>query len=336
MNIGKYTTIGFIGGGNFGKVFRAKDNLLNVERAIKLISVQNPQEFLDAINEAQILEKCRHRNIVDIKEIDIHQIQNSPVPCIAMEYLSKGSAQGFMEKNFVTVRKAIKITSDVLFGLEHAHNEGIYHRDIKPANILFSANSSAKLSDFGLAYGLANQPFNFAGYSPHLPPEVLQGTLQDELSDIYSLGVTFYRLINNKPNLNVPYANDADWLHAINRGKFPKREFQPHIPKSILRLVRKSMRPDRNRRFKTCLEFRQALQKIPLAINWQFVADDYWKGKYNGDNYELKFYKKRTGYFIDFTKNGRKNSDYCFAQITDEKTAWSEFYKTIQETTLKI
>ena len=336
MDIGKFTTIGFIGGGNFGKVFRAKDNLLDVERAIKLISVQNPQQFLDAINEAQILEKCRHRNIVDIKEIDIHQVQNNPVPCIAMEYLSKGSAQGFLEKYFVTVKKAIKIVSDVLFGLEHAHNEGIFHRDIKPANILFADNLNAKLSDFGLAYGLANQPFNFVGYSSHLPPEVLEGVGQDGLSDIYSLGITFYRLINNLPNLNVPYANDADWLDAVKREKFPKREFQPHIPKSILRVVRKSMKPNRNDRFKTCLEFRQALQKIPLAINWTYVADGYLKGKCDNDLYELKRYSKRTGFFIDFTKNGRKDINHCYSQIPNELTAKKEFFKTIQETTLRI
>lgn len=336
MDIGKFTTVGFIGGGNFGQVFRAKDNLLNVERAIKLISVQNPQQFIDAINEAQILEKCRHGNIVDIKEIDVHQVNNNAVPCIAMEYLSKGSAQGFLEKNFVTVKKAIKIVSDVLFGLEHAHNEGIYHRDIKPANILFDDNLKAKLSDFGLAYGLQNQLFNFAGYSSHLPPEVLEGVAQDELSDIYSLGITFYRLINNLASLNVPYANDTDWLNALKKEKFPTRKFQPHIPKQVLRVLKKSMKPDRNDRYETCLQFRQALQNIPLAINWTYVQDGEWKGKYSGDQFELKMYSKRTGYFIDFLKNGRKDNKYCCAQIGDEAVANKEFFKIIQETTIKI
>lgn len=336
MDIGKFTTIGFIGGGNFGKVFRAKDNLLDVERAIKLINIQNPQEFLNAINEAQILEKCRHRNIVDIKEIDILQIEDNLVPCIVMEYLSKGSAQGFLEKNFITVKKAIQITSDVLFGLEHAHNEGIFHRDIKPGNILFSNNLTAKLSDFGLAYGLASQPFAFEGYNSHLPPEVLEGIVQDELSDIYSLGITFYRLINNITTLNVPYANDIDWLDAVKREKFPKRDFQSHIPKAVLRVVRKSMKPNRNDRYQTCLEFRQALQKIKLAVNWSYVSDGHWKGKFANDNYELKRYKKQTGYFIDFTKNGRKNNKYCCSKILDETVAKKEFFRIIQETTLKV
>ncbi|HET6226102.1 MAG TPA: serine/threonine-protein kinase, partial [Bacteroidia bacterium] len=194
MDIGKFKTIGYVGGGNFGKVFRVKDTLLNVERALKIINVQNAQGFIDAINEAQILEKCRHTHIVDIKEIDIHDVNGSQYPCIATEYLKNGSAQSYLEKKFITVKFSLKIVCDCLFGLEYAHGKGVLHRDIKPGNILFNDNWYAKLSDFGLAYGLAHQAFNFVGYTSHLPPEVLENTAQDELSDLYSMGVTFFRL----------------------------------------------------------------------------------------------------------------------------------------------
>ncbi|MGC4041974.1 MAG: protein kinase [Flavobacterium sp.] len=129
MNIGKFTTIGYIGGGNFGKVFRATDTLLNVERAIKIIQAQNPQEFINAINEAQILERCHHKHIVDIKEIDILDVKGTPYPCITTEYLSNGSAQGYLEKKFISVHFAIQIITDCLFGLEHAHGQGITHRE---------------------------------------------------------------------------------------------------------------------------------------------------------------------------------------------------------------
>lgn len=109
MDIGKFSTIGYVGGGNFGKVFRVKDNLLDVERALKIIQVQNAQEFIDAINEAQILERCRHPHIVDIKEIDVHDIGGISYPCIATEYLKNGSAQGYLERKFITVKHAINI-----------------------------------------------------------------------------------------------------------------------------------------------------------------------------------------------------------------------------------
>lgn len=336
MDIGKFKSIGFIGGGNFGKVFRVLDTLLNIERAIKIIQVKNAQEFIDAINEAQILEKCRHNHIVDIKEIDVYQISGNYFPCITSEYLKKGSAQGYLDKNFVTTKKAIQIITDVLFGLEQAHNQGIFHRDIKPGNILFADNGQAKLSDFGLAYGLSHQSFDFVGYNSHLPPEVLEGVTQDAISDLYSMGITFHRLLNNLKTLDLPFADDTEWLKALKKEKYPIRKYQPHIPEQVIKIAKRAIRADRNNRFQNCLQFRQALQKIPLAVEWFPIDKDSWKGNLGKETFELNLYSKRTGYFIDFKRNGRKVNDKCCEQIADETIAREEFFKTIRETTIKV
>ena len=336
MDIGKFKSIGFIGGGNFGKVFRVQDTLLNVERAIKIIQVRNAQGFIDAINEAQILEKCRHNHIVDIKEIDVLEINGNPYPVITTEFLKNGSVQGYLEKNFVSVHKAIQIISEALFGLEHAHGQGVFHRDIKPGNILFSDNWQAKLSDFGLAYGLAHQSFNFAGYSAHLPPEVLQGVAQDAISDLYSMGVTFHRLLNNMASFPLTFADDAQRLKALQKEKFPERVYDNHIPEQIIKVVKKSIRADRGSRFQNCLQFRQALQKIPLAIEWMPIDKDNWEGRFKGEEFEINLYTKRTGYFIDFKRNGRKVNNKCCVGIDSEDNARKEFFKTIRETTINV
>lgn len=336
MDVGKFKSIGYIGGGNFGKVFRVEDTLLKVERAIKLIQVKNPKEFIDAINEAQILERCRHTHIVDIKEIDIHEIDGNPFPCITTEYLKNGSVQGYLEQNFISVQKSIQIISEVLIGLEHAHNQGVFHRDIKPGNILFSDNWQAKLADFGLAYGLEHQTFNFAGYNAHLPPEVLEGLAQDELSDLYSMGITFHRLLNNMPSLNINFNNDNDWLKALKKEQFPERKYQHHIPNQIIKVVLKSIKAIRGKRFQNCLEFRQALQKIKLGIEWEPISENIWLGKYRNENFEINIYSKNTGYFIDFKRNGRKILNKCCERISTIEIAKDEFYKLIRETTLKI
>lgn len=336
MDIGKFKTISYIGGGNFGEVYRVHDTLLNVERALKIIQVQNPQEFIDAINEAQILEKCRHNHIVDIKEIDIYPVNGNNFPCITTEYLKNGSVQGYIEKNFITTKMAIQIISDALFGLEHAHSQGIFHRDIKPGNILFADNGQAKLSDFGLAYGLSHQAFSFAGYSAHLPPEVLEGVAQDAISDLYSMGITFHRLLNNMSTLDLPFADGSELLKAVIKEKYPARNYQPHIPEPVIRVVKKSIKADRNSRFESCLQFRQSLQKIPLAIEWQPVDNEKWSGILGQDFFEINLSSKKTGYNIDFKRNGRRVKNRCSEQIADEVTARQEMFNQIRLTTLKV
>lgn len=336
MDVGKFKSIGFIGSGNFGSVCKVLDTLLNVERAMKIIQVKDPLEFINAINEAQILEKCRHNHIVDIKEIDIYVISGNPYPCIITEYLKNGSVQGYLEKNFVTVQKSIQIVSEALFGLEHAHSQGVFHRDIKPGNILFSDNWQAKLSDFGLAYGLAHQTFNFAGYSAHLPPEVLQGVAQDSISDLYSMGVTFLRLINNMSSLPLTFADDSQWLKAIQKEKFPERKYSSHIPEQIIKVVTKSIKADRGRRFQSCLQFRQALQQISLAVEWIPIDNNNWEGQYENETFELNLFSKRTGFFIDFKRNGRKVNNKCCIGIPTEEVARQKFFEIIRETTISI
>lgn len=336
MDIGKYKSLGEIGRGNFGIVHKVTDTLLNVERAIKIIEVQDATHFVEAVTEAQILERCRHPYIVDIKEIDVHEIGGRYYPVIATEYLKNGSVQSYVENNFITVHKAVQIVSDVLYGLDHAHSQGIFHRDIKPGNILFADNWQAKLSDFGLAYGLSHQQFSFAGYNSHLPPEVIENITQDAISDLYSMGITFYRLLNNIVSLALPYSTEAEWLHAVKREKYPQRSYEPYVPDQFKRVVNKSIRADRANRFQNCLEFRQAIQKIPLAIEWRPVDENRWKGTFKDEEFEVVRYQKRTGYFIDFKRSGRKINNKCCAGIVNEAQATQEFYKIIRETAIRI
>lgn len=337
--IGKFTTIGYLGGGSFGDVFKAKDNLLDVERAIKIVRVTNPQEFIDAINEAKILEICRHGHIVDIKEINIYDINGTPAPCIVTEFLDNGSVQNLLENGFLSVKKSCQIMIDILFGLEHAHINGILHRDIKPGNILLTNTGQAKLSDFGLAYGLSNQTFNFAGYNAHLALEVLEGTEQDHISDHYAAGVTFYRMVNNLQTLNVPFANDTEWVNALKKEKFPKRDYSPHVPEQVSRVINKALKADRTNRYKTCAEFRQAIEKINFAIDWEpqdntgLIWIGYSKSR---DKFEIQLYSKKTGFCIDFLRNGRKLNNYCCVQIKNHKDAQNEFFKTIRQTAMKV
>lgn len=137
-------------------------------------------------------------------------------------------------------------------------------------------------------------------------------------------------------SLPLTFADDAQWLKALQREKFPERIYDNHVPEQIIKVVKKSIKADRGSRYQNCLQFRQALQKISLAVEWFPIDAENWKGYYKNELFEINLYLKRTGYFIDFKRNGRKVNTRCCANISTEALAKQEFFKIIRETTMRI
>jgi len=329
--IRKFKVIDFLGNGNFGFVFQAFDPLLKADRAIKLIQVPKPEKFVEAVKEAQTLEACRHKHIVDVKEVDVFVYDGAPCVYIAMEYLAKGSIQKHLENRFVSINESLNIISEALLGLEHAHNNNVLHRDIKPGNILFGDNGEAKLSDFGLALDYHVDPSDTLGYRPHQPLEVIDGSPMDKLSDIYATGMTLYRLINNVPVMEFNFSSKDEWRAAVKRGRYPDRNYQLHVPKKIKSIVNKAINNDPSKRYQSASEFRQALEKSVLSIDWSPLDQDTWVGVgLRGDKYEIKRTRKRTGGVIDYKRNSRRVSHLCANNLSVEELH-HQFYKTICE-----
>lgn len=329
--IRKFQVVKFLGNGNFGFVFQVYDPLLKADRAIKLIKVPNPTKFVEAVNEAQTLEVCRHKHIVDVKEVDITTYEGTPCVYIAMEYLAKGSIQTHLETRFISIKESLKIISDSLLGLEHAHNSNVLHRDIKPGNILFGDNGEAKLSDFGLALDYHVDPSDTMGYRPHQPLEVIEGNPMDKVSDIYAMGITLYRLLNNIDEVKFTFQSLQEWKKAVKSNNYPKREYLPHIPKKVINIVNKAIHNNLKTRYKSVSEFRRAIEKISLHIDWTPLNDNEWFGStLNSDTYTIKKIKKRTGWSIDFKKKNRRILDKCFKDISD-KDIEEIFFETMRD-----
>ena len=327
--INKFEVIDFLGNGAFGFVFHAFDPFLKVDRAIKLIKVPDPDKFVQAVKEAQTLEKCRHKHIVDVKEVDVTIYEDVPYVYIAMEYLAKGSVQNYLEKRFISISESFKIITEALLGLEHAHNNDILHRDIKPGNILIGNNSEAKLSDFGLAIDYHIDPSDTFGYRPHQPLEVIQGNPMNKLSDIFAMGITFYRLLNNIEKLDFHFTSIPEWEKAVKQKKYPARNFSPHIPKKIIKIVNKALNNSTAKRFQTTTEFRQAIEKIKILIDWRPIDMNHWIG----NEFEILRYSNRNGWIIDFKKNGRKLKEKCFKNLAETESE-EKFYEIIRNSTI--
>jgi serine/threonine protein kinase len=331
--IDKFQVLDNLGSGNFGQVYQCYDPFMQKEIAVKVIKVPNPDKFVQAVKEGQTLDLCRHKHIVDVKDVRSILFNGERVVLIVMEYLSKGSIQKHIEKRFISTKEAAKIVQQSLLGLEHAHNNNVLHRDVKPGNILFGDNGEAKLSDFGLAINYHSNPSDILGYRPHQPLEVIEGNPMNKLSDIYATGITLYRLLNNTNKLPFTFKTQEEWLKAVKKDQFPPRIFLPHIPDKILKILNKSIHKNKSTRFQTCIEFRQALEKLKFNIDWMNIDDDNWTGQNGSDTFTLNKYKKRTGWFIDFKRNGIRKNQNCCTQVPDDKVN-SEFFNIIRQTTM--
>lgn len=331
--LGKFKVLSFLGNGAFGFVFHAYDPYLKADRAIKIIKATNPTKFVEAVREAQTLELCRHKHIVDVKEVNTVLYEGAPVVAIAMEYLAKGSIQKNLEKRFISVGESCRIISESLLGLEHAHNNNVLHRDIKPGNILIGDNGESKLSDFGLAINYHAITSDTFGYLPHQPLEVIEGNPMDKLSDIYAMGVTFYRLLNNIEELEFNFSSKEEWKKAVKKNKYPERVFLPHVPDKVIRILNKSLNNDKDKRFENSTVFRQAIEKLKITIDWFKITDDHWIGNNEYSNEIIKE-KRKNGWRIDFKRNNRRISEKCFSGLSVVECN-EKFYKVIKDTMIE-
>lgn len=334
--INKYQILKKLGNGQFGTAYKVLDRALNAEKALKVISCSNATEIIENLNEAQVLYQCKHKHIVNVNEANIYEIDSKPHLCIDMELVNGGSVEDILKKRYLSVVEAIRIFINVLHGLEHAHNMDYLHRDIKPGNILVD-NTNAKVSDFGLAYELKGNSFAPCyGYISHFAPESFKNNTMTKQTDVYAAGVTLFRMVNNYsdwiplvksvPNHNAKLKSGAI-LKAIG--------YQAYVPKRLIRIINTATNPLITKRYKSVIEFRQALEKLRPTIKWNPQNDLHWIGRDLTDNrsiIDLSFDSKRS--IIVYKKNKRSDRSKC-KQVATEAAAMDYIKKFVSEHTVR-
>lgn len=312
--IGKYELKKHLGNGAFGDVFLAHDHALDAQKAIKVLNAPNATDALKKLEEAQILHKCMHKNIVKINEANVFQIKSVPHVVIDMEYLPNGSFEDAIKGNLVTIHETLRIIIDCLFALEHAHINGILHRDVKPANIML-CDSGAKLSDFGLATVLglkaAGSP---KGYTTHLPPEYFTNKTTTVLTDIFAVGITLYRACNYISDWDGEIRRLADPNAIIlSGGLISALGYAPFIPQKLKRIINKACAPDPAQRYKTTSDFRQALERLSPQIDWAPTGLNSFHGTCikTGATFTAELVPSKTSFDVEIRKNGRRQGVAC-------------------------
>ena len=186
-----------IGEGGFGAVYRAHQQIIGREVAIKIILPQyaNRPEFIRRFEtEAQLVARLEHPHIVPL-----YDYWREPSGAyLVMRWLRGGSIQDLVEQTGqLNVKFIGQVLNHVCEALTVAHRQGVIHRDLKPENILLDEDHNAYLSDFGIAKDIGSsnnitQPNAILGSPSYLSPEQIRGETISPQSDIYSLGIVLY------------------------------------------------------------------------------------------------------------------------------------------------
>src|SRR6202012_3559624 len=197
-----------LGSGGMGMVYLGRDLTLNREAAVKVLHPRlvSDQKFMATfLREAEITASLNHPNIVQVFAFG----QQEEVYYLVVEYISGGSLDDkIMTLGRITELEGIEIGIAVARGLEYALEKGgLIHRNIKPGNILFNANNTPKVVDFGLWLSFETTDHcdgEIWGTPYYVAPEKLERLPEDFRSDLYSLGATLFHAISGRP----PYEGD--------------------------------------------------------------------------------------------------------------------------------
>lgn len=259
--------------GKNSQVYTALDTQLNCEIAVKRLLKSKIKDSAKFFEEARRVNDSKHQNVVAIKFAS----EDADHIYLGMPYYPNGSLKQLIDKRFLTVREVIRYSIQFLSGLNNIHVKKLIHFDIKPDNILISDTNEALVTDFGIAqnmdlFGLSEID---KAYFKHLPPEYFTTTKHSMLFDIYSAGLTIYRLCNGNQVFYEQfnkYPDRLDLKTAILNGQFPNREsFKYHIPKKLRKVIKKSLSIKPEDRYQTVLEFFNDLGEVDELLDWQYT-----------------------------------------------------------------
>lgn len=254
--IDNYRLLEVVGQGGMGCVYKAQDEKMGRIVALKLLR-NNLGAF--TLREGKALGQLNHSNIVNV----FYMGESKEGVFIVMEFVDGTTLHEYMARE---VEEIIPIMKQSLLALEHAHEAGVIHRDIKPSNIMVSKFGQVKVMDFGLAKVESPDQDRTvtrlqAGTISYMSPEQVRGLQHvSQLSDIYSLGKTFYHILARRLPFNASESDQYSILKAIIERQFkPPSHFNREIPKGLDKIIMKAIEKDPAHRFKSAREMYQAL-----------------------------------------------------------------------------
>ena len=264
--LGQYEIVERLGGGGMAVVYRAVQQPLGREVALKALSSELFQDegFVKRFEtEAKTLAKLDHPNILPIYDFEVTE----GVAFLTMPLIRGGTLRDILNRGPLDPLTAWRYLREIGDGLQHAHDAGIVHRDLKPTNVLIHGDGRAMLADFGLARG-AGQPTHLTtiglaiGTPGYMAPEQVMGHDVDKRADVYAMGVLTFEMLTGR----LPYigANRMEVAYATVNSAIPSAvKLNAALPDELDQLLAKVLAKDPAQRPQTVRDLLAQMAKLP-------------------------------------------------------------------------
>jgi Tol biopolymer transport system component len=270
-----YTIAAKLGEGGMGEVYRARDEKLGRDVALKILPSDlagDPGRLERFRQEAQAIAALSHPNIVAIHSVE----EVGGVHLLTMELVEGRSLDQAMSPSGFGIERLLEVGGQIADALAAAHGKGIVHRDLKPANVMLTEDGRVKLLDFGLAKfaeiptgedetQLLTQAGMVLGTVPYMSPEQVQGQPVDHRSDIFSLGILLYEMATGER----PFRGDnpASVISSVLKDQPPSvTELRVELPNHLGRVVRRCLEKRPEKRFQSAREVQLEIEGLEREI----------------------------------------------------------------------
>ncbi len=269
--LGHYRIVAKIGEGGMGVVYRAFDEKLHRDVALKVV---NKDARLDSAASQNLLHEARassslsHPNICTIYEVG----ETAGELYIVMELVEGKSLLALCDKAGLPAESVLRYGAQIASALARAHDRGIVHRDLKTANIVVTSEGLVKVLDFGLAKQLGSGIFDgptlsfatlqgassVSGTLPYMAPEILRGDTGDHRSDLWALGVVLYESASGR----VPFEGRTGFEISSAIMREPPVALGPPVPPGLWGIIQRCLAKEPAQRYQRAGEVQAALEAV--------------------------------------------------------------------------
>jgi len=269
--LGHYRILERIGAGGMGVVFRARDERLERDVAVKILpqgAIADESARKRFRKEALSISRVNHANIATVHDFDTQD----GMDFLVMEFVPGCDVGQELHRGAFSERRVLALGAQIAEGLAAAHDRGVIHRDLKPSNALITPDGRVKILDFGLAKLIQPTTFNgttetavsigdTAGTLPYMAPEQLLGEGADVRTDIHAFGEVLYEMATaRRPFTEAPSSRLIDAI--LHRAPVPPRALNPRLSPGLEAVILKCLEKARENRYQSAAEVAVDLRRL--------------------------------------------------------------------------